>query len=327
MAEKSAYKKETAGSLMTSKVPVAKLSDTVHDVRLLIKEKTYDDSDIIYIINEKDEFVGSIPISSIVRADKNVEVKDFVKKTPFVASDHTDQEKVVIEAIKNDVQDVPVVDHQNHFLGAVTAHHLIDVLHSEHLEDSLRFTGIRGRGKRITELITIDFREVIGARLPWLIIGLSIGFSITILTHFFETSLRDNITLISFIPVITYMSAAIGIQSETIFIRAVTFLKINILNYIARELLIGLFIGTIVGLISGIFGYFLSSSLPVGIVIGVSLATSMSFATVLAISTPLLLKSMGRDPAVGSGPFSTAIQDFISLLIYFTIATVVLQNV
>lgn len=327
MAEKSTYKKETAGSLMTSKVPVAKLSDTVHDVRFLIKEKTYDDSDIIYIINEKDEFVGSIPISSIVRADKNEAVKDFVKKSPFVASDHTDQEKVVIEAIKNDVQDVPVIDHQNHFLGAVTAHHLIDVLHSEHLEDFLRFTGIRGRGSHIINLFKLGILQVVWARLPWLVIGLFVGLAATFLTSSFETSLKQTIALVYFIPVMAYMSDAIGTQSETIFIRSITVFKLNLWTYFLREFLIGGFIGSVIGLITGVFGYVLSGSIAVGIVVGISLWLSMTIATMLACATPLVLRLLGKDPAVGSGPFSTAIQDFISLLIYFTIATVVLQNV
>lgn len=327
MKEEKAFKKETAGNLMTSKVPVVAVSNTVHDVRMLIKEKTFDDSDIIYVISETGELVGSIPISKIVKADKEEVIKDFVSKPPFVANAHTDQEKVVIEAIKNDVQDVPVVDHENHFLGAVTAHHLIDILHEEHLEDFLRSTGIRGRGKRITELITVGVHEVVLARVPWLITGLSIGIGITLLASFFETSLRENITLVFFMPVITYMSAAIGTQSETIFIRAITLLKLRILNYILRELMIGFIIGIVVGIITGFVGYILSSSESVGIVIGVSLVISMTFAPVLAIITPLILKALGRDPAVGSGPFSTAIQDFISLLIYFSIATIVLQNV
>lgn len=328
MGKQEGFKKETAGSLMTSEVPVVKDTDNAHDARVLIRQRTFDDSDIIYVVSGKGEFVGSIPILKLFKADKQEVVGDFVSKPPFVANPHTDQEKVVVEAVKNDVQDVPVVDSENHFLGAVTAHHLIDILHEEHLEDFLRFTGIRGRGSHIINLFKLGVIQVVWARLPWLLVGLGVGFGVTLLTSGFETSLRQNITLVFFIPVMAYMSDAIGTQSETIFIRSITLFKLNLFMYYVREFVIGGIIGLVMGFATGLFAYFLSGgSFAVALVVGISLALSMTVATMLACTTPLFLKLLGKDPAIGSGPFTTAIQDFISLLIYFSIATLVLQNV
>jgi magnesium transporter len=82
--------------------------------------------------------------------------------------------------------------------------------------------------------------------------------------------------------------------------------------------------GAILGLFTGIFGILLSSSTLIGIVVGLSLFFSISFATVLACVTPLVFKVLGKDPAIGSGPFATAAQDFVSIIIYLSIAVWVL---
>ncbi len=174
------------------------------------------------------------------------------------------------------------------------------------------------------ELVSTSFFELIKVRLPWLVIGLAGGAMASVTVSRFETSLQENIALAFFIPVITYMSDSVGTQTETIFIRALTDLKFNISKYIIRELFVGALLGSILGLITGIFGSILVGSVAVGWVVGLSLFLSMTVATVLACITPLALRFFGKDPAAGSGPISTALQDVISLLIYFSVVVAVL---
>lgn len=174
------------------------------------------------------------------------------------------------------------------------------------------------------ELVSAKFWDLIKIRLPWLVVGLVGGLLASIVVSRFETSLKETLALAFFIPVITYMSDAIGTQTETILIRALTNLKFNIGKYIYRELLLGAVAGSVLGIVTGVFAYFLSSSLKVGYVVGLSLFLSMTFAAVLACLTPLVLRSFGKDPAVGSGPFTTAVQDVVSLLVYFIVAMMIL---
>lgn len=174
------------------------------------------------------------------------------------------------------------------------------------------------------ELVTTRFWDLIKIRLPWLVIGLMGGLVASIIVSRFETSLRENIALAFFIPVITYMSDAIGTQTETILVRALTNLQFNIARYVWREFFVGVVIGSILGVVTAIFAYFLSSSFDVSLVVGLSLFLSITVATVLACATPLFLRSLGRDPAAGSGPLTTAIQDVVSLIIYFMVAAMIL---
>lgn len=174
------------------------------------------------------------------------------------------------------------------------------------------------------ELVSARFWDLIKIRFPWLIVGLVGGLLASLVVSRFELSIRENIALAFFIPVIAYMSDAIGTQTETIFIRAMTNLQFNIPKYIFREFIVGAVMGIFVGILAGLFAYVLSSSLVVGYVIGISLFLSMTVATGLACVTPIILKGFKQDPAVGSGPFTTAVQDVVSLTIYFFVATLIL---
>lgn len=174
------------------------------------------------------------------------------------------------------------------------------------------------------ELVNARFSELIKIRLPWLVVGSVGAFLASVIVSRFETSLRENIALAFFIPMIAYMSDAIGNQTETIFIRALTDLKFNIAKYVFREAWVGVILGSVMGFLTGIFAVILSGSSAVGVVVGLSLFLAMTAAAVLACITPIVLRSLGKDPAVGSGPFTTALQDVVSLTIYLAIAVVIL---
>lgn len=174
------------------------------------------------------------------------------------------------------------------------------------------------------ELVSARFIDLISVRLPWLVVGLVGALVASLVVSRFELSLRENIALAFFIPIVAYMSDTIGNQTETILIRALSNLKFDIYKYISRELLVGATMGSSIGFIAGIFAYIISGSMPVGWVVGISLFLSMTVATSLACLTPLILRSFKQDPAVGSGPFSTALQDVVSLTIYFIVASIIL---
>ena len=174
------------------------------------------------------------------------------------------------------------------------------------------------------ELVNARFWDLIKIRFPWLVIGLVGGLFASLVVSHFELTLRETVALAFFIPVIAYMSDAIGTQTETVFIRALSNLKFNIGKYIVREIIVGVTLGSTFGFLAGVFAYFLAGSVAVGVIVGLSLCLSMTIATGLACITPIILKSFRQDPAVGSGPFTTAIQDVVSLTIYFVVASIIL---
>lgn len=315
---------ETAGALLSSKVPTAFENDSAKLIMQKLSREEWESITLTYVLSEDKELVGLIPIKRLVSAAEGVKCGDIMIRNPVMVAVGDDQERVAFEAISNDLKSVPVKDKDGKFLGVITADKIIDILHQEHLEDFLRSSGIRGRGARILDFLHISLWEIIKARLPWLVAGLLIGLVGSFVVSRFEDTLKEHTALAFFISMIAYMSDSIGTQSETIFIRSQAILKFNIYRYVFRELIIGIVIGSISAILGGIAAFIITGNIEIALILGISLVLSMSFATVLACITPIVLKGLGKDPAVGSGPFTTAIQDMVSLLIYFSVAMLLL---
>ncbi len=173
-----------------------------------------------------------------------------------------------------------------------------------------------------------DVKERLGLliekRLPYLLLGLCGGIVVTLLVSNFENTLSKNISLVFFLPVILYMSDAIGTQTENIYIRHLAKFKDNFLAYMAKEVLIGLTFGLIFGLLLGIFAKFWIHSDQVALTVGISMLINGTLAPVVALIVPEIIFKEHKDPALGSGPFTTIIQNLISLSVYLLVATLII---
>jgi magnesium transporter len=173
-----------------------------------------------------------------------------------------------------------------------------------------------------------DTREpmslMIEHRLPWLLIGLIGGIGLTILASRFEGLIAENISLSYFIPVIVYMASAVGQQTENVYIRNLGKKRTHFLVYLVKEMLLSSILGTLFGLMVGSFAFIMFHDFSVSVSVGLAMMVTVMIAPIIALIVPTLLQKEHKDPAVGTGPFVTIIQDFLSLLIYFTIASVVI---
>ena len=172
---------------------------------------------------------------------------------------------------------------------------------------------------------TEDVSLLLKLRMPWLIIGLGIGIIITFVVSRFEAVLDQQVSLAFFIPVIVYMSDAVGTQTETIYIRNLSKKQIKFSIYFFKELAVGLAVGSIAGALLGLFAWVWLGSSSVAITVGLALLASITTAAVVALIIPTILhRGFKVDPAVGAGPFTTVLQDLISLVIYFIIASLII---
>lgn len=161
-------------------------------------------------------------------------------------------------------------------------------------------------------------------RLPWLAVGLLGGILATVLASKFEILFRENIELSFFIPVIVYMASAMGTQTENVFVRNISKKRVKFSVYLLKEIVLGFILGIFFGSALGGFAYLWFGSMHTALSVGISTFVTMSIAPVVALSVPEVLWKRHTDPAIGSGPFVTIIQDLLSLLIYFAIATVII---
>lgn len=325
MNKSSASSIDPVGNLITHNVPTVSASQTAKEILGKLSRHEWDSISMVYVLSASSELIGEIPIKKIVSANDSSPASEIMISPKVLIHEHEDKKRIAIEAIAYDLKSMPVLDKEGKFIGAITGEKIIDVLHQEHIEDFLRSSGIQGNGAKILDLVNSNVWEVLKARLPWLIVGLLIGIAASFLVSKFEGVLVENTALAFFITMITYMSDSVGTQSETIFIRTQAIRNFNVLKYIFRELLIGALMGGILGVFAGVFAALISGDFQIGIILGLSLFLSMSISTVLACVTPVVLKRLKKDPAVGSGPFTTAIQDMVSVVTYFTIAVIILN--
>ena len=181
--------------------------------------------------------------------------------------------------------------------------------------------------KEYTEEDVIKERidHLIEHRIPWLFLGLLGGLLTTVIVSKYEAILSADVRLAFFIPIIVYLSDAIGTQTETIYVRELSENKeINFAKYIFKESVIGFGLGIISGTLLGLFAAYWLTSSAIGFTLGLTMLINLTFAPVLAVFIPNILYKRRADPALGSGPIATIIQDLLSLLVYFFMASIII---
>jgi len=326
MSPRTSYAQNTVGSIMSVDVPVHVPNVTCGDVVAeLAKEADWDDIHNIYVVDEHQKFLGFVPLSLVMKTSRKTKLEHLVKQAPAVLHIDNDQEEAVYEAVKTDIDAIPVVDDKGRLKGVVTATSILDIMHSEHVEDVLFATGIRRNGDtNFVKLASARLLPVLRSRAPWLIAGSLVGISLGLVSSQFEAALEKTIALAYFIPVIAYIADSVGTQSEAITVRALATLKLNYVTYLLREVTIGFMLGAILGTMGAVGSWLIGGNPSVSLVVGLSLITASTLATGLAALIPILFKAAGKDPALGSGPIATALQDILSLIVYFFFALIIL---
>lgn len=161
-------------------------------------------------------------------------------------------------------------------------------------------------------------------RLPWLILGLIWGLVTSVVVSHFERILESDIRLSFFIPVIVYMSDAVGTQTETIYVRHLEKKTIDFWKYFLKEISLGLALGVIFGLATGLFAFLWLWSSTIALTIGLAMLVNVALAPLLAIIFPVILYRDHLDPALWAGPLWTVAQDFVSLMVYFVVASLII---
>lgn len=322
---RSIYPRESAGSYIEEFVPTAAPDDKASNViqRLLESTREWDSLTYIYVLDQNKRPIGMVAIEKLFAALPTDTMSKIMRSDIKTVDPYADQEEAVIKAITGKLDAVPVVDSEGKFIGAIDHDSILAILHYENVEDYLRLSGIHAVHP-IVDIVKARALDLVRLRIPWLILGLIGGMLATVVVDSFEQALKKEIALAFFIPVIVYMSDAVGTQTETIFIRSLSLEELDIRKYILRESLVGLAMAFILSILIFIFTVVYLQSIEVAAIVGLAMLASIFAAVFIAILIPWMLSKFQKDPAFGSGPFATIIQDILSIIIYFTVATLIL---
>jgi len=309
---------DTAGEHLVLRVLRASPSDTVGAVRQRLAEGVeVDSAEAVYLLDAKRRLLGLVPMSRLLRAPAGQLLADIATAPVPAVRIGVDQEHVASLAIQHGLTSVPVVDRHGHFAGVVPPLALIEVLRREHVEDLHRLAGIALEDSRARDAVEAPPMRGARDRLPWLLVGLVGSMIATAVMAGFEATLEARITIAFFVPGIVYLADAVGTQSEAIAVRGLSLSRLPLGRLLASELRTGLLIGVTLALLvlGPIWWWFGDRDLALAVAI--ALLAASACATTIGFALPWLLARSGRDPAFGSGPIATIIQDVLSLLIYF----------
>ncbi len=310
---------DTAGEHLVLRVLQASPHDTVGALRQrLAAGVEVDSAEAVYLLDARRRLLGRVPIARLLQARAEQRLADIAIAPVPAVRVNADQEHVASLAIQHGLTTVPVVDRRGHFAGVVPALALLEVLRREHVEDLHRFAGIGPEDtNRARDAVEAPPIRRARDRLPWLLVGLVGSMLATWIVAGFEATLQARVAIAFFVPGIVYLADAVGTQSEAIAVRGLSLSRLPLARLLAGELRTGLLIGlTLAVLVLGPVWWWFGDA-DLALAVAVALLAASACATTIGFALPWLLARTGRDPAFGSGPIATIIQDVLSLLIYF----------
>jgi len=321
------YGEETAGGLMTDDClqlqDSTTVSNAISQIKKMKKEEEVLHYHYIYITDDEERLVGYLPIVDLLVHPDSTPIKDVMIRDPLSVNADIDQEQVANMFAKYDLDVLPVINRGKRLIGRITVDDVIDVIKEEADEDFYKLVGTDD-----TEKETPSSIKIASIRLPWLLSTLIGSFLASTVIKLFSGHVKEFVALFFFMPVITAMSGNIGVQCSTVIVRglATGFVKLGYARSILlKELKIGLIIALTCSVVAGLCSYFfIEHNVKLGFTVGVSMLACVVFASSSGTAVPLILKRLGFDPAISSGPIITTFNDITGLLIYFTIATVIL---
>ena len=279
----------------------------------------------VYVVDENGVLLGVTSLKQVLQAAPTTRLEEIMNKDVVFIKQRSRQERAVFVALRHGLKAIPVVDNEKRLIGIIRHHAILSIFHRDMREYVLRSGGIHPHVKEIESLKTPASR-LVRARLPSLFIGLFGGLIAAAIISNFESFLNEYIILASFIPVIVYLSDAIGTQSQTLVVRMFALEpNFSLRRYMFREIKIGSFLGFIFAI-----SLFAAASLgwgkfDLGIVIGISIFLSMISQAFFSTFVSILFEKFGIDPAISSGPIATIISDIMTIAMYFGVAVLLLH--
>ena len=309
---------EVAVEHASRRVPKAAPTQTARDVLASLIGEEFSSADDVAILDGH-ELVGLVPIERLLAAPGDATIAGIMDADPPVVDPDCDQETIAWKMVEHHESSVAVVDGSGRFVGLVPPHRMLSVLLHEHDEDFARLGGYMrgtlGARRAAEEPVT----QRLWHRFPWLLIGLVGAMASAVIVGAFEEHLNEVLLLAFFLPAVVYLADAVGTQTEAILIRGLS-VGIGLRKVIPRELISGAIIGALIGLAFLPFALIGWGNEEVAIAVALALFCACSIATLVAMALPLLLQRLGVDPAFGSGPLATVIQDLLSIVVYLAIA-------
>nr|WP_315205413.1 magnesium transporter [uncultured Flavobacterium sp.] len=318
------YDEDTAGGIMHKEL--VKVNEN-WNVLTCVKEMRIQAENIsrvhsIYVVDDEDRLKGRLSLKDLLTTSSRTPVSDvYIRKLNSVKVDTEDVEVARIMQ-KYDLEAIPVVDEMGRLVGRITIDDIVDVIKDEADEDYQLAAGISQDVEADDSIF-----EHTKARLPWLVLALLGGFISVKVLGLFEGAMLEHGNLFFFTPLIAAMAGNVGVQSSAIIVQGLAnnTLSGSLFNRLVKEVSLSLLNGVILATILFLGSHFLLNvEIIIGVIVTIALISVIIIASLIGTFIPLLLDKFGIDPALATGPFITTSNDICGILIYFSIAKMIL---
>jgi magnesium transporter len=315
---------DSAHRHLARSVPVAPPDATVEEILASMRGRHFECADSILVVDSQRHVLGQISLDQLIELAPESTAQQVMQRSPPTVGLGTDQERVASVALHHDLTVVTVVDADHRLAGVVPARALLGILRREHVEDLHRLAGIVREEMQVREALEAPPVRRARHRLPWLFLGLAGSILAALVMKQFEDILSANVAVAFFVPGIVYLADAIGTQTEAITVRGLSLSHARIGPMLAGEVRTGLLMGSLLGGAALGAAWLMLSDPRLALAIGVSLFAASGIATTIGLALPWLLHRLGRDPAYGSGPLATIIQDLLTVAVYLLVVSALL---
>ncbi|MGZ9174935.1 MAG: magnesium transporter [Candidatus Binatia bacterium] len=313
----------TASEHVCTLVPVASPQTTAGELRESMAGVHFESATHIGVCDDG-KLVGVLRVEELFGALGDAKVRDIMDADPPAVAPGVDQEKAAWKALQHGESALAIIDDGGRFVGFIPPDRLLAVLLHEHDEDLARLGGFLHDSSTARAASEEPVVKRFWHRVPWLLVGLLGALLAADIVGAYEQQLQANVMLAFFIPGIVYLADAVGTQTETLVIRGLS-VGVSIGGVVRREVYTGLLVGVTLAAVFFPIGLWRWGDASMVAAVALAILAACTTASVVALTLPWLFNRLGLDPAFGSGPLATVIQDLLSVIIYLRIATAMLH--
>ena len=334
-----AYKEDEAGGLMSPRFARIRPDMSIDEAILYIRSQIRDELETIYyiyVLDHQQHLLGVVSFEDLIKASGDKKVSDVMETDPTKVTDDMDQESVALIFAREDHFALPVVDADNVMKGIITIDDIVDVVNDEATED---FQKMGGMAALDNDYLQSSYGEMYKKRIVWLIALFCCTIFTTRVMDYYSNAIESAVILSVFVPLIMASGGNTGSQAATLITRAMALGEIrqrDVLRVFKREFIVSGCLGLTLGVIAFLVatGFYLMGTFPAGdgiylrlcLTIAISVLILVIYGSLVGSMLPFLLRLCHVDPASASAPFVTTIVDVSSIIIYFTIAMMLLKG-
>ncbi|MDR0307016.1 MAG: magnesium transporter [Chitinispirillales bacterium] len=324
------YPENSVGRVMTPDIVYIKEDWSVREAIEHIRNTGRDSEtiNVVYITDSVGMLIDEITLRQLVLASPEQRIRSLMDYNFIAISAMDDQEEAVRMIKKYNYLALPVVDSAGVILGIVTIDDLMDIADIEATEDFQKISGlsIEPDGDPITNIREASFGLLYKRRIFWLVLLVFANIFTGAGIALYEDAIAQTVALVFFLPLLIASGGNSGSQSATLMVRALATGDVNMKDWggmLTKETLVGSALGAVMAAAAAALGIF-RGGLKLALVVGVSMFLIVIVGSLAGMCLPFIMRKFGRDPATACTPIVTTIADICGVLIYFSIATIVL---